>query len=360
MKSLIRLLALTLLIATSQAAAGQVLAPPDLVAWWQGEGNANDSVGSNHAALQNNAGFTSGVVGQAFHFDGVDDFIALVNGPALNFATTDFTIELWMNLDNASRLQDLVGRLCCGVYPAARGYGLEVDAGILRFALGGGPTNSNDLFVPATLSSGQWHHLAAVRSGNTNRIYLDGQSLGEQTAGDAVDIDPDGNVVFGRQVVINPCCPWDGRHLAGSLDEISFYSRSLEEAEILSIAAAGPAGKTLAVSVTIDIKPGSFPNSINLGSNGTVPVAILSSSSFDAATLDPSTVVLAGAAVNLRGRGTPMASVEDIDGNGLGDLVVHVSTEALQLAETDIDAVLTGKTFSGVPVRGTDSVRIVP
>ncbi len=50
------------------------------------------------------------------------------------------------------------------------------------------------------------------------------------------------------------------------------------------------------VKVTIrDIKPGSFPNSINVGAGGNVPVAIFSSSTFDATTVDPTTVTLASA-----------------------------------------------------------------
>ena len=75
---------------------------------------------------------------------------------------------------------------------------------------------------------------------------------------------------------------------------------------------------SLEVNVDIDIKPGSDPNSINLGSNGNVPVAILSSADFDATTVDPYTVTLAGAEVSLKGKAqTPMASVEDVNGDGL-------------------------------------------
>lgn len=55
-----------------------------------------------------------------------------------------------------------------------------------------------------------------------------------------------------------------------------------------------------------------------------------------------------------------MSSVEDVDGDGLLDLVVHVSTEALELSETDTEAILEGKTTDGTPIRGTDSVRVVP
>ena len=115
-----------------------------------------------------------------------------------------------------------------------------------------------------------------------------------------------------------------------------------------------------AIQVQIDIKPGSFPNSINLGSGGTVPVAIFSTTDFDATTVDPTTVTLASAPVQLKGKGTPMVSFADINDDGLLDLVVHVSTEALQLNETDTEATLEGKTFNGTAIQGTDSVRIVP
>ena len=111
--------------------------------------------------------------------------------------------------------------------------------------------------------------------------------------------------------------------------------------------------------IGIDIKPGSSPNSINLGSKGSVPVAIFSTLSFDATTIDPTTVTFAEAQVRLRGRGTPMASMEDVNGDGLLDLVVHVETEALQLTETDSQAELLGETFDGVSIVGTDSIRVV-
>ena len=51
------------------------------------------------------------------------------------------------------------------------------------------------------------------------------------------------------------------------------------------------------VEVTIDIKPGSYPNSINIGSEGNVPVAVFSTYTFDATTIDPLTVTLASAPI---------------------------------------------------------------
>ena len=112
--------------------------------------------------------------------------------------------------------------------------------------------------------------------------------------------------------------------------------------------------------VTIDIKPGAFPNSINLGSSGVVPVAILSTEAFDATTVDPTSVTLAGSRVKVKGKGTPMASLQDVDGDGRRDLVVHVSTDALELTGTDVQAFLEGRTFDRVPIIGVDSIRVVP
>lgn len=116
-------------------------------------------------------------------------------------------------------------------------------------------------------------------------------------------------------------------------------------------------GKTV---VPVDIKPGIYPNSINPGSNGTLPVAILSTTSFDATTVNPATVTLAGAAVAMKGKGTPNYSIQDVDGDGLMDLIVHVQTEALHLSAGDVTAEVSGKTFDGKLIKGSDTIRIVP
>jgi len=113
--------------------------------------------------------------------------------------------------------------------------------------------------------------------------------------------------------------------------------------------------------IDIDIKPGSYPNAINLGSNGVVPVAILSSDTFVATTVDPETVFLAGSGVRVRGKGNKyLASQEDVNGDGLMDLVVKVETENLELKETAGVAILTGQTVDGVEFTGSDEITIVP
>jgi hypothetical protein len=114
--------------------------------------------------------------------------------------------------------------------------------------------------------------------------------------------------------------------------------------------------------VSIDIKPGSYPNSINLGSHGVIPVAILSSAVFDASTVNPDSVELAGSGVAVRGRGSKlMAHLEDVNQDGLFDLVVQVETENFDSEQFQSGyAVLTGETIDGVKVVGKDTIFIVP
>jgi hypothetical protein len=51
---------------------------------------------------------------------------------------------------------------------------------------------------------------------------------------------------------------------------------------------------------------------------------------------------------------------EDINGDGLEDLICHFYTEDTGFICGDTEAVLKGETMDGIPIEGWDSVRIVP
>lgn len=87
-----------------------------------------------------------------------------------------------------------------------------------------------------------------------------------------------------------------------------------------------------------------------------IPVAILTTGSFDATTVDPATVLF--------GRtGTEAASVhfafEDVDGDGDIDMVLHFNTQATGIQCGDTSASLTAETFSGQEIQGSDSIKTV-
>jgi hypothetical protein len=110
------------------------------------------------------------------------------------------------------------------------------------------------------------------------------------------------------------------------------------------------------VEISIDIKPGGNPNSINLKSKGVVPVAILTTETFDATTLDPLSVRFGpNGAMETHGRG----HMEDVDGDNDLDLVLHFKVQEIGIACGDITASLTAETFSEEEVEGADSISTI-
>ena len=116
------------------------------------------------------------------------------------------------------------------------------------------------------------------------------------------------------------------------------------------------------VYVNIDIKPGSYPNSINCkNKNEVIAVAILTTDDFDALTIDHTTVTFERASethVNKK-TGKPQRHMEDVDFDGDMDLVFHFRLGDTTLTCGSVAGTLTGRTYDGIPVRGMDSIRTV-
>lgn len=112
--------------------------------------------------------------------------------------------------------------------------------------------------------------------------------------------------------------------------------------------------------VRIDNKPGSDPNPINCKNkgNGVIPVAILSAEHFDATTVDHTTVLFEGANETHRsGKNKEMTRhEEDVNGDGLTDLMFHFRQNETSLTCESTEAALTGRTFNGDFLIGTDSI----
>ncbi|AJW70263.1 choice-of-anchor C family protein [Nitrosopumilus adriaticus] len=106
--------------------------------------------------------------------------------------------------------------------------------------------------------------------------------------------------------------------------------------------------------VDIDIKPGSDVNPVNTKSKGVIPVAVYSTADFDATTIDPDTVVFGpNGAAESHGK----AHIEDVNGDGLDDVVLHFKTQESGIAKGDTEATLTGATFDGTAIEGSDNIR---
>nr|NIM94559.1 hypothetical protein [Anaerolineales bacterium] len=109
----------------------------------------------------------------------------------------------------------------------------------------------------------------------------------------------------------------------------------------------------LSFLVDIDIKPSSDPNAINPRSKGVIPVAILTTETFDAIAVDPSTVTFGPEGAEIA---HPRGHVEDVDGDGDLDLLLHFRTQETGIQRGDTEASLLGETFDGRLIEGSDSI----
>ena len=110
-------------------------------------------------------------------------------------------------------------------------------------------------------------------------------------------------------------------------------------------------------SVEIDIKPGSYPNSINPKSKGKIPVAILTTDTFDAGTVDPDSVYFGETGTEAE---AVHSALEDVDNDGDLDMILHFKNQETGIVCGVTIGYLTGETLDGLVIEGSDSIRTVP
>jgi hypothetical protein len=124
------------------------------------------------------------------------------------------------------------------------------------------------------------------------------------------------------------------------------------------------------LTVGTDIAPGGAPNAVNLKKKGSLPVAILSTSTFNATLVDVSSVRLGDGDGNdtpaEKQKGRYVTRMEDVNKDGLMDLVVSFNVQDL-ISNGDLTASTTALVIRGfqgtgtcVNFRGTDTVVVVP
>ncbi|MGE5293551.1 MAG: hypothetical protein ACM3VT_01855 [Solirubrobacterales bacterium] len=125
------------------------------------------------------------------------------------------------------------------------------------------------------------------------------------------------------------------------------------------------------LTVGIDIKPGSYPNAININGNGVIPVAILGSATLDVSQIDPATLLFGGLNVKTKNNGALQCSIADVSGDfttpqgapdGYPDLVCQFADVDGSVFQGQDTATLTGNLyaqFGGTPIQGSDTIKLV-
>ena len=234
----------------SASSAGCIAPPPGMVAWWPGDGNVVDIVGTNRSAVVGLTGFAKGLVGEAFSFNGIDDEVMNLV-PGLSNIKDSFTMEFWAwpTAGHSTMPEWGTGGQRYAIFPdwggeEAAGAGVSVATnGVTVFEHG-------NCYMPAMLVYKApitgWTHIAVVYDNKQPKLYINGVLVKSGLVSSRSFVYPS-TWLGGHESETS-----NYGHYRGLLDEISIYNRALSGKEIATIYAAGTAGKcrTAASSVS--------------------------------------------------------------------------------------------------------------
>ena len=367
----------------SAVAAAHVTGDP-LIALWAAVGdppkeNSHDPGTNDILTIQGVTATDGGVVDKAFLFTGADfahgdvgQFLEIQDASQLRPA--EFTIDLWAQRLGDGQSADF-SPLIQKAYKDSGfdGPGLSYFIQWNRAADGSNVIMADVAFSSTPITGppsprltsgavvdGEWVHVALTVDGARNiTLYVNGTLESTFQKGSGTPLYHQGSIIIGNAPV------WvrssvSGFTFNGCIDEVRISRGALSLTQIQEIYGGGVVGACPSdgspPEIAIDITPGSNPNSINMKSRSVIPVAILGSDVFDVTLVDVTTLAFgpdgAGPAHKAGGH------VEDVNDDGLDDLVSHYRTQESGLSSDDEQACVTGELFDGTPFSACDTVSV--
>ena len=240
-------------------------APCGLIGRWSGDGNTQDSVGGNHGIL-NGATFAPGKIGQAFSFDGLDDYVQIPYDPSFNLSS--FTLQAWVKFTQDT-YACIISRPEGG--NATDGHSFfrlaSPHGWIGGSVMGEGQDYSSSVSTaPTSFNDDTWHMCTFVRDvdAGTNgeiRIYVDGESHWSCSDSSPGSMEHNLN---GMNIGSNDGSEWS---FDGLIDEVEIYNYALEGDEIwdMFVASAGESYTPFGPDVLVQLlAPLTEPLPVNL------------------------------------------------------------------------------------------------
>lgn len=123
--------------------------------------------------------------GTSCYFDGTGDGVTAVDDPGFNFGTDDATLEAWVYITDLSAPRTFFNKGDAGANACFDLYAFTDGKLYSTFYLGGSTFVSMSSAAGA-MTLNTWHHVAAVRSGSTFRLFLNGVQVSSGTSSAAM------------------------------------------------------------------------------------------------------------------------------------------------------------------------------
>ena len=155
-----------------------ILSPNDLVGLWHFDGDALDSSGDANDGTVYGADYVDSPMGQALSFDGVDDYVEVVDRPSLR--VQEFTIEAWVNLDTLLGRQIIIRKSIDSVWGS---FSLQVEQdGHLLLTVQDKTNGKWPVWrTTSPLAAIGWYHISGTfkkqnYDASDGKIYVDGSA----------------------------------------------------------------------------------------------------------------------------------------------------------------------------------------
>jgi len=238
-------------IPTAEASLGAGNSPlmslnSGLVGYWTFDGQDTNwatgqvfdrSGNKNTGTLTNMSTSTSpaiGKFGQAFRFDGVNDYVDITGNPSSLQITSNLTISAWVKARSFPNGDDnYIVTKTSGIGEVAYKLGATIDNAVEQFsiAVSVDGTSLARRYTSTTIKADQYYHVVGVydASSQTLNIYINGALNNGTLAGAAVPasiFNSSGDVLLGKYEA-DP-----SRNFNGLIDDVRIYNRALSATEI--------------------------------------------------------------------------------------------------------------------------------
>jgi len=204
----------------------------DLVAYYQFNGNVDDSSGNNnHGSIHGGISYCEDRLGnadRAIYCDGnyASSYVEIDSDPVLN--VQQFTIAAWVKWLG----EDTQGMPCGGVFSNGYShdrYSLVAGGTFFRTFINYPGTNCEHAYSTTVLGDHQYHFIAGSYNGSERKLWLDGQLVASDSFSQPIQYSYTENSYIG--------CNFPGGHdtFYGCIDELRVYNRALTETEMQNI-----------------------------------------------------------------------------------------------------------------------------